>query len=137
MLTESARTNEHISIHISAKDSTMKENHVDLDALEAADHQYHLEQTPAMDGLLNQELAAREVNPMKLMTSLRVRFGIGRYEIQVCLRSRYLKNHLTYSSESGISTSFEYQHFYQRRRSKDAVGIDVSEDNIRRARTER
>lgn len=31
-----------------------------------------------------QILAAKNVNPMKLVTLLRIRFGIGRYEIQVC-----------------------------------------------------
>ncbi|PVH79111.1 hypothetical protein DL98DRAFT_516320 [Cadophora sp. DSE1049] len=92
MLTESARTNELVSRNTSAKDVTMKENHLDLGCVKAADYENTPEQSPVMDGLLKQELKARDVNPMKLVTSLRVRFGIGRYEIQVCLHSHYLKN---------------------------------------------
>ncbi|KAG4416987.1 hypothetical protein IFR04_009877 [Cadophora malorum] len=115
MLAELARTKEKFSINTGTNEVMMKESHLNLGCVNAADCSNPPEQTPAVDGLLDQELEAREVNPMKLVTSLRVRFGIGRYEIQ--------------SSESGITTSFEYQHFFQRRTSKNAVGIDAEESN--------
>lgn len=129
MLAELARTKEKFSINTGTNEVMMKESHLNLGCVNAADCSNPPEQTPAVDGLLDQELEAREVNPMKLVTSLRVRFGIGRYEIQVCLKSRYVRNNLTQSSESGITTSFEYQHFFQRRTSKNAVGIDAEESN--------
>ncbi|KAH7400382.1 hypothetical protein BKA64DRAFT_481079 [Cadophora sp. MPI-SDFR-AT-0126] len=82
MLTESARTNEIISRNTSAQDVRMKENQLDPGCMKAGDSEITADRLPVMDGLLNQELKARDVNPMKLVTSLRVRFGIGRYEIE-------------------------------------------------------
>jgi hypothetical protein len=63
----------------------MKENYEVIEYMEVGDDEEYLEDLQTTDLASAQELTARNVNPMKLVTLLRVRFGIGRYEIQVLL----------------------------------------------------
>ncbi|KAE9363829.1 hypothetical protein N431DRAFT_564405 [Stipitochalara longipes BDJ] len=82
MLTESPKTNQnsHISRNIKEKDVRMKENHEVVEYMVVEDDD-DCEEGLQTDLASAQELTARNVNPMKLVTLLRVRFGIGRYEI--------------------------------------------------------
>ncbi|PMD50656.1 uncharacterized protein K444DRAFT_638002 [Hyaloscypha bicolor E] len=84
MLTESARTNENSPPQRNTKvnDVHMKENYEVIEYMEVGDDEEYLEDLQTTDLASAQELTARNVNPMKLVTLLRVRFGIGRYEIQ-------------------------------------------------------
>lgn len=68
----------------------MKENHVVIDCVEVGCDEDDFEELRASNLAETQELAARNVNPMKLIMLLRTRFGIGRYEIQVRLLSELL-----------------------------------------------
>jgi hypothetical protein len=68
----------------------MKENHVVIDCVEVRCDEDDFEELRAANLAETQELAARNVNPMKLIMLLRTRFGIGRYEIQVRLLSELL-----------------------------------------------
>jgi hypothetical protein len=87
MLTESTKTNQksHISRNIKEKDVHMKENHEVIEYMADGDEEDCEENVQRTDLAPAQELAATNVNPMKLVTLLRVRFGIGRYEISVSL----------------------------------------------------
>ncbi|KAL5321353.1 hypothetical protein ACEPPN_009309 [Leptodophora sp. 'Broadleaf-Isolate-01'] len=83
MLQESAKTNEIVSRDSRAKGVVMreKENHMIINCSEVADDESITGEQRDID-LEVQILAAKNVNPMKLVTLLRIRFGIGRYEIQ-------------------------------------------------------
>jgi hypothetical protein len=85
MLTESARTNEisHVERATKDKDVHMKENHEVIECIEAGCDEDGLEELQTTELVSAQELTARNISPMKLVMLLRVRFGIGRYEISV------------------------------------------------------
>lgn len=87
MLTESARTNENSNAERATKDKDvhMKENHEVIECVEIGCDKDCLEKLQTTDLASAQELTARNINPMKLVMLLRVRFGIGRYEISVRL----------------------------------------------------
>ncbi|PMD47723.1 hypothetical protein L207DRAFT_523089 [Hyaloscypha variabilis F] len=87
MLTESTKTNQnsHISRNIKEKDVQMKENHQIIEYMVVGDDEDCEDCIETTDLTSAQELTARNVNPMKLVTMLRVRFGIGRYEISLSL----------------------------------------------------
>ena len=71
----------------------MKENHEVIEYMVVGDDDNFEENVQAADLAPAQELAATNVNPMKLVTLLRVRFGIGRYEISASLVKQCEKRH--------------------------------------------
>lgn len=106
MLTESARTNENSppQRNIKVNNVHTKENHEVIEYMEVGDDEEYLEELQTTDLASAQELTARNVNPMKLVTLLRVRFGIGRYEIQVLLLPEESKQRHGLTAHRGCGT---------------------------------
>jgi hypothetical protein len=112
MLTESARTNENSPPQrtIKVNDVHIKENHEVIEYMEVGDDEEYLEELQETDLASAQELTARNVNPMKLVTLLRVRFGIGRYEIQVILPPEESKKRHGLTAHRGCGTCIIFGH---------------------------
>jgi hypothetical protein len=85
MLEDSARTTESSDALGKTKDVHTKENLVVIEYVEVECDEDCLEELQTTDLASSQELSARTINPMKLIMLLRVKFGIGRYEISVRL----------------------------------------------------
>jgi hypothetical protein len=111
MLTESARTNEnsHAERATKDKDVQMKENHAVIECVEVGCDEDCSEELQTTDLASAQELAARNINPMKLVMLLRVRFGIGRYEISVRLPAGNSKRH-ELTARRGCTTYITFGH---------------------------
>ena len=112
MLTESARTNENSppQRNIKVTDVHIKENHEVIEYIEDGDDEEYLEELQTTDLVSAQELTARNVNPMKLVTLLRIRFGIGRYEIQVILPPEESKKKHGLTANRGCGTCIIFGH---------------------------
>jgi hypothetical protein len=118
MLTESTKTNQnsHISRNIKEKDVQMKENHQIIEYMVVGDDEDCEDCIETTDLTSAQELTARNVNPMKLVTMLRVRFGIGRYEISVSQPAYSEKNELILHRESATYIIFGPRDVFRCRR---------------------
>jgi hypothetical protein len=112
MLTESARTNENSppQRNIKVKDVHMKENHDVIEYMGVEEDEEYLEELETTDLASAQELTARNVNPMKLVTLLRVRFGIGRYEIQVRIPPEQSGKRYGLTAHRGCGTYITFGH---------------------------
>jgi hypothetical protein len=118
MLTESTKTNQnsHISRNIKEKDVQMKENHQIIEYMVVGDDEDCEDCIETTDLTSAQELTARTVDPMKLVTMLRVRFGIGRYEISVSQPACSEKNELILHRESATYIIFGPRDVFRCRR---------------------
>lgn len=85
LLQEAERRMESTYVLGETKNAHLKENHVVREQKETSCVETRVEKLQTMDLASAQELTARMINPMKLIMLLRLRFGIGHYEISVRL----------------------------------------------------
>jgi hypothetical protein len=112
MLKDSARTTESSNALGKTNDVHTNENLVVIEYMEVGCDEDCLEKLQKTDLVSSQELSARTINPMKLIMLLRVRFGIGRYEISVRLPpgKSNRRHKLTVSTRRGCATYIIFGH---------------------------
>jgi hypothetical protein len=100
MLKDTAQTTENSTALGKPEDVHTKEDQVATGHIEVGHNEDCLDKLQATDLASSQEIPARNIHPMKLVMLLRLKFGIGRYEISVRLlpgqATRYNRTDLTH-----------------------------------------
>jgi hypothetical protein len=114
----SAQTTENLNALGNPKDADKKEDLV-VTEHKVERNENCVEKLQTTDLTSTQYISAGNIDPMKLITFLRVRFGIGRYEITVRpLPRQYRRHSITHSTHRGYLnfTKFGHQDFFPQRR---------------------
>ena len=115
---KAAQTTENLNALGNPKDADKKEDLVVTGHKIERDEDC-AEKLQTTDLTSSQDISAGNIDPMKLITFLRVRFGIGRYEITVRPLPRQHRRHsITHSTHRGYLTftKFGHQDFFPQRR---------------------